>query len=120
MNATAIVYKLLEDEAKDALFALLPSPKKVHVVGRRWYRRSYGGVYHVVDVYVDDEKVARVGPAYGYDDGYEQTAMDWLIANNYLPPRPEGDPPWYWFGKLGIEYTRRVYDVKRERVQLVI
>lgn len=101
------------------LMAPKPLPKSIRVVGRRWYNRSCGNTYHVADVYVDEELLGTFGPRYGYGEQYEQTAMDALV-NARCIPKPdyataEHAAPWRYYDKLGIAYTRTVYDVKRKR-----
>lgn len=82
----------------------------LHISGRRWFQRSYGNTYHTVTITRDGEVVARLGPTYGYGDGYLQTAVDWLKANGY-PDAEYGTR--YLREELHASYD--VADVARER-----
>jgi len=91
--------------------------KKLHVVGRRWYRRTYGGIYGTVDIYVDDVLVAKLPSGYGPGDMYQTRAMDWLRDNGYIPEEIARKNHYLRLAaeKMGFTYTHNVYDVKRER-----
>lgn len=112
--------------------------KEISVTGKRWFQRSYGNTYHSVslgalvsvevadrlgankygnksgDVWID---LAYVGFAYGYDRGFEQTALSAMIE-------AVEDAPAAWRGMsyacqaaadLGVVYTDNVYDVSRKK-----
>uniref|UniRef100_UPI003D3C90A1 hypothetical protein n=1 Tax=Escherichia coli TaxID=562 RepID=UPI003D3C90A1 len=112
--------------------------KEISVTGKRWFQRSYGNTYHSVslgalvsvevadrlgankygnksgDVWID---LAYVGFAYGYDRGFEQTALSAMIE-------AVKDAPAAWRGMsyacqaaadLGVVYTESVYDVSRKK-----
>lgn len=112
--------------------------KEISVTGKRWFQRSYGNTYHSVslgalvsvevadrlgankygnksgDVWID---LAYVGFAYGYDRGFEQTALSAMIE-------AVKDAPAAWRGMsyacqaaadLGVVYTDNVYDVSRKK-----
>lgn len=112
--------------------------KEISVTGKRWFQRSYGNTYHSVslsalvsvevadrlgankygnksgDVWID---LAYVGFAYGYDRGFEQTALSAMIE-------AVKDSPAAWRGMsyacqaaadLGVVYTDNVYDVSRKK-----
>ena len=117
MKPEFIVQSLLEDDDPEDFIrqSIHTNPRQVHVSGRRWHRPRIGGVYHTAEIYVDGRRVGMVGPAYGYGEQYEETATKWLEDQGIIQPRPEGEPPWSWYEKLGIDYTRTVYDVKRQR-----
>lgn len=106
----------IDDVDSDILDAMVPA-KKVHVVGRRWSSRTYGTTYHAVTVYVNDEDGVEIPMRCGYGDSYEETALEFLESRGRVPHRPESGrvPPWQWYSQNGIEYTRRAYDVKRQR-----
>lgn len=81
-----------------------------HIAGRRWFQKSYGNTYHTVTIYKDGEQVAYLGPTYGYDDHYLQTAVDWLRKKGH----PEAEYGTLWLREtLGASYN--VADVRRER-----
>lgn len=112
--------------------------KEISVTGKRWFQRSYGNTYHSVNVAVlVDVSVANrlcasqygnksgnvwidlayVGFAYGYDRGFEQTALSALIET-------VKDAPATWRNMsyarqaaedLGVVYTENVYDVIRKK-----
>lgn len=46
-----------------------------HIEGRRWFQKTYGNTYHSVYFHFTDGSVERVADcAYGYGEGYLQTA----------------------------------------------
>lgn len=55
----------------------------LHIEGRRWFQRTYGNTYHSVRIYRNGESVVYLPFAYGYGDGFLQTAVEWLRANGY-------------------------------------
>lgn len=57
----------------------------LHIEGRRWFQRGPGNTYHSVRIYANGEQIAFLPFAYGYGDGFLQTALDWLKANDYAP-----------------------------------
>lgn len=112
--------------------------KEISVTGKRWFQRSYGNTYHSVsvavvvgkdtaerlgvvtspagngDVWID---LGYVGFAYGYDRGFEQTALAILIE-------AVTDAPQEWKQNsyacqvataLNVPYTENVYDVSRKK-----
>lgn len=91
--------------------------------GRRWFQNSGGNTYHSVELsaLVGDSWaiLGKVDYAYGYDEQYAQTGVDWLIANGYLeksPPHTNGVASHY-----GYQYREAncidatVIDVNRKR-----
>ncbi|MGL5281306.1 MAG: hypothetical protein ACRC8W_06020 [Plesiomonas shigelloides] len=114
--------------------------KEIHVTGKRWFQRSYGNTYHSVNVaaVVSRETANRLDPiaypitqrnsdvwidlgyvgfAYGYDRGFEQTALSILIE-------AVSDAPQEWKQNsyacqvataLNVPYTESVYDVSRKK-----
>lgn len=89
--------------------------KKVHVVGRRWFQKTYGNTYHSVEIYVNNSFVHKIEFTYGYGEQYEWNAFAWLTSNGYAKPCDKGNSPWRYFSENGIEYDKTVYDVKRKR-----
>ena len=57
----------------------------LHIEGRRWFQRGPGTTYHSVRIYANGEQIAFLPFAYGYGDGFLQTALDWLKTNDYAP-----------------------------------
>lgn len=49
------------------------------IVGKRWFDRLAGNTYHSVEVYQEEKLLVRVPFAYGYGDGYKQTAFKELV-----------------------------------------
>ena len=95
-------------------------PKSVHVVGRRWFQKSYGNTYFTADIYVDGELVHTLPKQYGYGDHYADMAYTWLEENNRAPMRirhPNGgvQPAWQVAQDYGFEFTYFAHDVRRER-----
>lgn len=80
----------------------------IEVSGKRWFQKSYGNTYHSVKVYVNDE-VLTDSFAYGYDDGYRQTAHELLIKNGYDVPENYGE----FIRMKNISF--RVIDVDRKK-----
>lgn len=112
--------------------------KEISITGKRWFQRSYGNTYHSVsvaavvsretaeklganpspagsgDVWID---LGYVGFAYGYDRGFEQTALAILIE-------AVSDAPQDWKQNsyacqvataLNVPYSENVYDVSRKK-----
>ena len=55
----------------------------LHIEGRRWFQRTYGNTYHSVRIFRDGEQIAYLPMAYGYGEGFLQTAWEWLAKNGY-------------------------------------
>lgn len=97
----------------------LSKPKSIQIIGRRWFQRTYGNTYCTAEIWVDGAQVAMLKPRYGYGEYYEQMAWEWLAEKKYVKPEkyPSGglEPPWRYCQDRGIQYVKRVYDVKRQR-----
>lgn len=91
--------------------------------GKRWFQKSAGNTYHSVALaaLVNDSWVplGKVDYAYGYDDQYTQTGVDWLIDNGYLvksEPHGNGNPSHYgWPYRQDNCIDAHVIDVPRKR-----
>ena len=88
-----------------------PEPQVVpgvpfHIEGRRWFQKSYGNTYHTAAVYQGGVRLVKLGPAYGYGEGYLQTAFAWLKTHGL----PEVYAPAKNFGvtNYGTQYLREV------------
>jgi hypothetical protein len=92
-----------------------PKFKTLEILGRRWFQRSYGNTYHTTEIIVDGERVHKTGQEYGYGDQYVQSAVAWLVANDYLSPLWAGKPLWQLRDEYGIQYRAEAIDVPRER-----
>lgn len=63
------------------------------IIAKRWFDRIYGNTYHSVDVVkitgegkcYKEEIIGREPFAYGYGDGYLQTAHELLVKAGYYP-----------------------------------
>lgn len=60
-------------------------PESILIQGRRWFDSINGNTYHSVSVEVDGEVIGVEPFAYGYDDQYQQTALEILIDKGILP-----------------------------------
>lgn len=91
--------------------------KKLHIYGRRWYRRGAGGVYCKAYIYINDKLVHVTPEQYGYNDHYLTLATDWLRREGYLEGLLAPDEPiWYLRDKKIIpDLMYSVTDVPRER-----
>lgn len=63
----------------------MSKPDTIIVQGRRWFDTINGNTYHSVSVEVDGEVIGVEPFAYGYDDAYQQTALEILIDKGVLP-----------------------------------
>jgi hypothetical protein len=86
--------------------------KSIHIEGRRWFQKAYSNTYHSVRIWIDGEQVATLPYQYGYGDGFLQTAIDWLKANNHVPASAEYGTR-YLREELGGTYS--VIDVSRKK-----
>jgi hypothetical protein len=93
--------------------------KSIQVLGRRWFQRGAGNTYHSAQIYVNNEFVYIIRFVYGYGDGYQQSAAEWLAENGYLACERHGngsqEPLWRACERLGIKYTSTVLDVPRKK-----
>jgi len=56
------------------------------IVARRWFQKSYGNTYHSVRIFDEDNNLIAHEPmAYGYDEGYLQTAHALFQAKGIYP-----------------------------------
>ena len=69
-----------------------------HIEGRRWFQKSYGNTYHTAYIYQGGVCLVRLGPTYGYGEGFLQTAFQWL--------KTHGLPEVY--ANYGTQYLREV------------
>lgn len=59
--------------------------KKIDIIGRRWFQKTYGNTYHSVIVLVDGAEVGRVDYKYGFGNAYTQTAFEILQRQGFYP-----------------------------------
>lgn len=82
-----------------------------HVEGRRWFDRSGGNTYHSVRIFHESKEIAYIPFSYGYDDGFLQTAIDWLFDNKYITEKVYGT----LYLRETLLSTYSVIDVPRKR-----
>jgi hypothetical protein len=118
---TRLIFRYLHgvheaEDPKDFLRRLaVPRVRSITVVGRRWFRRGYGGTYHTAEIFVNGERVHKTPEQYGYDKQYLWTAWEWLVQSGQIPPLPRNESPWNWCKDHGIELDYYAHDVRRER-----
>ena len=92
--------------------------KSLTIIGKRWFQRGPGNTYHSAQIMVDGKTVHTVPFAYGYGEGYVQSAFEWLEANGYveLERHANGnhEAPWRYCDRNGITYEASVSDVARK------
>lgn len=54
------------------------NPENITIIGRRWFQRSYGNTYFSVEIFNNNELIAKVPYEYGYGDQYRQAAFEIL------------------------------------------
>jgi hypothetical protein len=92
----------------------------LQVFGRRWFNRSCGNTYHSATIYVDGDCVHKIDFAYGYGNHYEETSLQWLEKNGYLPGlihhrNGSHEGLWRYCERNGIKYRQDVTDVQRKK-----
>jgi hypothetical protein len=112
-------YFMSQDERQlwELLRAAVPINQRVQrikIVGREWWRRGIGGTYNTVEIWVNDQHVAKLSQA-GGSNMTEQRARDWLVTNKYLTPVNEHEPLWQMRDRLGFVLDCSKIDVARER-----
>jgi hypothetical protein len=68
----------------DSKIRVTKIPKRVEMIGRRWFERQNGNTYHSVEVYVDGQFVGKTDFQYGYDDQYIVTGFQILKEKGYF------------------------------------
>lgn len=93
--------------------------KTLTVIGRRWFRKTYGGTYCTAQIYVDGVMIHKTPRQYGYGDFYEQAAAEYLEAQGLISPKKYEngghEPLWAYCSNNKIIYSRTVSDVSRQR-----
>ena len=96
-------------------------PQSITVIGKRWFNRGPGNTYHSTQILIDGAEVHFIPFEYGYDDGYIQSAQEWLLANGYLPrakkyPNTGGhESLWQYCRRMKIAFAYSVADVSRRK-----
>lgn len=95
--------------------------KTLTILGRRWFRKTYGNTYTSAQILIDGQPIAKVGPTGGYGDYYLQIAFEYLDTNGLLIPPLEHhangstEAPWQWAERAGVTLHYSAVDVARER-----
>ena len=89
---------------------------KFHIVGRRWFQKTYGNTYNSVTI-IDTstgERIARLPFNYGYGDHYLTIGLEWLVSNGHIP---DGDHKngLGWSHAKSHDVTYQVEDVQRKK-----
>lgn len=84
--------------------------RSIVVFGRRW-RDSNGNTYHTAKVYVNGAYMGTSERAYGYGDGYLQTAEAMLMTAHHLPGKDPHVALWHYCEENAIDYVFDVVDV---------
>lgn len=84
----------------------------LHIEGRRWFQKSAGNTYHTARIFIDGKLTHITPKAYGYGDGYLQSAIDLLKHEKRIPEDAEYGT-YYLRETLGGTYS--VIDVAREK-----
>lgn len=95
-------------------------PKRIEIVGRRWFRKSYGNTYFTAKVYANDKLVVNIPMQYGYGDHYVDVAWGQLERMGIVPKRKVhasggSSAPWAEARDLGIKLKYHAIDVAREK-----
>ena len=53
--------------------------------GRAWLDTTGGNTYHTVRIWINGEVIEITPRAYGYENAYQQTAIEALVKLGYLP-----------------------------------
>lgn len=95
--------------------------RRIEIIGRRWFQRSYGNTYFTARILINDELAAELPKQYGYGDHYVDVATQWLEDNGYMPGRVHhengsAEPGWqYWRDNRNVPFLYHAIDVARER-----
>jgi hypothetical protein len=92
-----------------------PKLKRVDVVGRRWFQKTYGNTYNTVEISVNDGPWVKLPREYGYGDYYLQRALDWLVKEGYVTLESQHEQLWQLAQRLGFKLNKQVLDVARQR-----
>lgn len=61
----------------------------ITILARRWFDRINGNTYHSVKVYVGNKEIGYCPFAYGYNDGFLQTAVDLMVKAGIMEEEPD-------------------------------
>lgn len=94
---------------------LTPEQKTLHIVGRRWFQKSYGNTYHTVEIFIDGQKVFKSPRQYGYGDQYLTTASEWLKNNGHIPETASHIGTRFLREESGYKFSYDCHDVTRQK-----
>lgn len=86
--------------------------RRLHIEGRRWWRRGAGGTYCKVRVWMDGELVWTSAEFGGYGDHYLTVALDWLCKEGLIPEKHDQGTRYV---REELNGTYSVVDVAREK-----
>lgn len=86
--------------------------ESLHIEGRRWFESTNGNTYHSVRIWRNGKQLTTIPFEYGYDDGYLQTAMQYLIAQDLAPKDAIGSTRYV---REDLKGTYSVIDVTRKK-----
>ena len=109
-------WNILRHAAPAGLGTLPAEALKLHIIGRRWFQKSYGNTYHTAQIIIDGKTVHRTPQAYGYGDHYLQSAVDWLKQSGHLPADGEHiSNTRFLHEESGFDFTYECHDVQRQK-----
>lgn len=95
---------------------IVPEKQTLHIIGRRWFQKTYGNTYHTAEVLINGKSVYKSMRSYGYGDQYLTTAVEWLQRVDLLPSDIVGHVGTrYLREESGYEFSYEVHDVARQR-----
>lgn len=95
----------------------MKKPRSIVIIGRHWFNRRNGRIYHSAVAVVGGEVKAHIDFEYGHGGQYYYNAFAALEKSKVVvPARPENIiPPKSWCEKLGIKFYAEAVDVARRR-----
>ncbi len=64
---------------------------QIQILARRWFDKINGNTYHSVKVFADNKEVGFCPFAYGYGEGFQQTAVELLVKAGIFTREVEPD-----------------------------
>ena len=93
----------------------MKTPRQIFIHGKRWRQRSNGNTYHTVSIWIDGKHVFKSPITYGYDRQYEQTALAWLVDEEYLEIPNLSSSLWGLCEDQDIPFANEATNVARKR-----
>lgn len=88
--------------------------ESLNVVGYKWFQKSYGNTYNVVQFWINGE-YHYLEFSYGYGEFYLQRITEFLIKNGYIDSKLERKALWSICNELNIKFTYKAIDVERKK-----